>query len=197
MLGRALIRLTLAARCVACLWLAMHLATTAPSDYPVLAQAFAIYAVTDGALALLLALLTLMAHLPGAISVVAMVGGVIRVGAALTIWWGPGIPHFGLTTVLYLGVLATLGLLFGIIQILEARRLQRRIGQNPLSVILIGIGIGTIALAVVALIVNPLPIVLGRLLIFGTLVEALALLAVALRVGDLQRRVTVGERTAP
>jgi hypothetical protein len=196
MLGRALIRLTLAARCVACLWFSLHLARTAPSDYPVLAQAFAFYAMADGALALLLAVLTFIGRMPGAISVVAMVGGLIRVGAALAVWWGPGIPDFALTIVLYLGVLATFGLLFGIIQIVEARALHRRIGRNPLSVILMGIGIGTIALAAVALIVNPLPIVLTRLLILGAVLEALALLAVALRLGDIQRRATVSERTA-
>ena len=138
----------------------------------------------DGVLALLLGAFALSARVPAAISVVAIVGGLIRVVAALAIWLGPGIPFFALTLVLYVGVLATLGFLFGLIEIVAGARLEQSVGRNPLSLVLVLEGLATATLGVVAFFAEPEPSTVRRLLMIGAALEALGLLVVAVRVGS-------------
>jgi hypothetical protein len=188
MISRLLVRLVLIARSILCLAFAWYLGAVAPPSPPSVARVFALFAMADGVLALVLGPLALSARVPAAIAVVAIVGGLIRVAAALAIWLGPGIPFFALTLVLYVGVLATLGFLLGVVELVEAARLERRVGRNPVSLILVLEGLATAILGVVAFFAEPEPSTVRRLLIVGAALEAFGLLAVALRVGELQAR---------
>jgi len=124
-----------------------------------------------------------------------MVGGVIRVCAALAIWYGPGIPYFAVTFVLYVGLLATLGFLLGLLELGEATRLWGDAGWRPLSVLLALEGCATVLLAVVAFFTTPQAIAVSRLLVAGAVLEAFALVAVALQ-GAARPQETVRARVA-
>ena len=113
------------------------------------------------------------------IAAVAVAGGLIRVSAALAIWYGPGIPYFAVTFVLYVGLLATLGFLVGLLELGEATRLWGDAGWRPLSVVLALEGCATVLLAIVAFFARPQPTTITRLLVAGAVLEAFALLAVA------------------
>src|SRR5919199_1025265 len=113
-MSRALMRLALVARCILCLAFAWYLGTMAPPSPPSVARVFALFAMADGVLALVLGPLALNARVPGAVA----------------IWLGPGIPFFAITLVLYVGVLATLGFLLGVVEVAEAARLERKVGRN-------------------------------------------------------------------
>lgn len=119
----------------------------------------------------------------------------IRVGAALAIWYGPGIPYFAVTFVLYVGVVATLGFLVGLLELGEATRLWGAAGWRPLSVLLALEGCATVLLAIVAFFATPQPATISRLLVAGAVLEAFALLAVALQ-GAARPQATAVARTA-
>jgi hypothetical protein len=176
-----LLRLSLVARCVISVALAWHFATTKPSTPPEIARAFAPFTFIDGILALVVAGLVLSEGWRKGLAVIAVLGAFVRITAALAIWYGPGIPYFAVTFVLYVGLLATLGLLIGLVELGEAVRLWSDIQWRPLSLLLALEGAATLVLAIVALFATPDPLMISRLLVAGAVLEAFALLAVALK----------------
>ena len=190
-----LLRLVLIARCLVSLGLVWLFESAKPATPPAIVTAFAPYAFIDGVLALIVAALAISAGWRKGIAAVAMVGGVIRVCAALAIWYGPGIPYFAVTFVLYVGLLATLGFLLGLLELGEATRLWGDAGWRPLSVLLALEGCATVLLAIVAFFTTPQPIAVSRLLVAGAVLEAFALLAVALQ-GPARPQETVRARVA-
>ena len=176
-----LLRLVLIARCLVSLGLVWTFESVKPSTPPAIVTAFAPYAFLDGVLALIVAALAIGAGWRKGIAAVAMAGGLIRVTAALAIWYGPGIPYFAVTFVLYVGLLATLGFLVGLLELGEATRLWGDAGWRPLSAVLALEGCATVLLAIVAFFTRPQPTTITRLLVAGAVLEAFALLAVALQ----------------
>jgi hypothetical protein len=177
----ALLRLTLVARCVVSLALVKHFGSARPSTPPDIVSAFAPYAFIDGVLALIVAGLALSAGWRKGFAAIATFGGLVRIGAALAIWGGPGIPYFAVTFVLYIGLLATLGFLLGLLELGEATRLWPDVKWRPLGILLALEGSVTVLLAIVAFFTTPEPITVSRFLVAGAVLEAFALLAVALK----------------
>lgn len=176
-----LLRLSLVARCVVSVALAWHFAAAGPSTPPEIARAFAPYTFVDGVLALIVGGLVLSEGWRKGLAAIAALGALVRITAALAIWYGPGIPYFPVTFVLYVGLLATLGLLVGLLELGEAVRLWSDIQWRPLSILLALEGGATLILAIVALFATPDPLTISRLLVAGAVLEAFALLAVALK----------------
>jgi hypothetical protein len=176
-----MLRLTLLARCLVSVALAWHFASARPSTPPDIASAFAPYTFCDGVLALIVAGLVLSEGWRKGLATIAILGGLVRISAAVAIWYGPGIPYFAVTFVLYVGLLATLGLLIGLLELGEAARLWSDIDWRPLSILLALEGCATLILAVVAFFAMPEPVTTSRLLVAGAVLEAFALLAVALK----------------
>lgn len=189
------LRLVLIARCLVSLGLVWLFQSAKPSTPPAIVVAFAPYAFIDGVLALIVAALVISAGWRKGIAAIAMFGGLIRVSAALAIWYGPGIPYFAVTFVLYVGLLATLGFLIGILELGEATRLWSAAGWRPLSVVLALEGCAIVLLAIVAFFATPDPVTISRLLVAGAVLEAFALLAVALQ-GDARPQATAAARAA-
>jgi len=106
----------------------------------------------------------------------------IRVCAALFVWFGKGMLSFPITLVLYLGVLATLAFLLALMRLSAAGRLYVELGKNPWTLVLIAQGVLIGALAAVAFFAAPDAARASRLLAFGEVINAMALLAVGLRV---------------
>lgn len=176
-----LLRLVLVGRCLVSLALAWHFASTRPTTPPEIVRAFAPFTFVDGALALVLAALVLSEGWRKGLVAIAMLGGLIRITAALAIWYGPGIPYFAVTFVLYVGLLATLGVLVGLLELGEAARLWSDIDWRPLSILLALEGFATVILAIVAFFATPEPVTISRLLVAGAVLEAFALMSVALK----------------
>jgi hypothetical protein len=190
-----LLRLVLIGRCLVSLGLVWLFESAKPSTPPAIVTAFAPYAFIDGVLALVVAALAISAGWRKGIAAVAVAGGLIRVSAALGIWYGPGIPYFAVTFVLYVGLLATLGFLVGLLELGEATRLWGEARWRPLSVLLALEGCATVILAIVAFFATPEPTTISRLLVAGAVLEAFALLAVALQ-GATRPQITAGARAA-
>ena len=190
-----LLRFVLIGRCLVSLGLVWVFESAKPSTPPAIVTAFAPYAFIDGVLALIVAALAISAGWRKGIAAVAMAGGLIRVSAALAIWYGPGIPYFAVTFVLYVGLLATLGFLLGLLEMGEATRLWDAAGWRPLSVILALEGCATVLLAITAFFTTPQPTTISGLLVVGAVLEAFALLAVALQ-GAARPQATAGARAA-
>lgn len=188
-----LLRLVLIARCIVSLGLVWHFQSARPSTPPAIVTAFAPYAFIDGVLALIVAALAMSAAWRKGIAAIAIGGAVIRIGAALAIWYGPGIPYFAVTLVLYVGLLATLGFLVGLLELGEATRLWGDAGWRPLSVLLALEGCATVLLAIVAFFTTPKPLTISHLLVAGAVLEAFAVLAVALQ-GVAHPRATASAR---
>ncbi|HJP85717.1 MAG TPA: hypothetical protein VJ852_06985 [Gemmatimonadaceae bacterium] len=149
---------------------------------PSILHSFAAFSAIDGVLALLLAVLILAAGWYRVLAALAGVDGLIRVCAALFVWFGKGMLSFPITLVLYLGVLATLAFLLALMRLSAAGRLYGELGKNPWTLVLIAQGVLIGALAAVAFFAAPDPARASRLLAFGEVINALALLAVGLRV---------------
>lgn len=176
-----MLRLILVARCLVSVALAWHFASARPSTPPEIVKAFAPYTFVDGILALVVAGLVLSEGWRKGLAAIATLGGLVRITAALAIWYGPGIPYFAVTFVLYVGLLATLGLLVGLLELGEAARLWSDIDWRPLSILLALEGCATLILAVVAFFATPEQVTISRLLVAGAVLEAFALLSVALK----------------
>ena len=176
-----LLRLVLVARCIVSLALVWFFVSARPSTPPEIVRAFAPFAFIDGVLALIVAGLAMTAGWRMGIAAIAVFGGIVRVAAALAIWYGPGIPYFAVTFVLYVGLLATLGFLVGLLELGEATRLWRDARWRPLSIVLAVEGCATVGLAIAALLTTPQPITIGRLLVAGAVLEAFAVLVVGLK----------------
>jgi hypothetical protein len=182
-----LLRIVLLVRCLVALAFAWHLHVAAPATFPTLAQAFVPYTTADGVLALLLALLSLGAGWHRGLAGVAAVDGLYRLAAAYVLRLGPGIPYVAVTLLLYVGLLATLGFLVGLAELVEATRLYRETGRSPMSTALGAAGLATVALGAVAFLIAPVPSSSRMLLMVGAVLQAVVLLAVAIGAGGVKR----------
>ena len=176
-----LLRVVLVARCLVSLALVWFFASAKPSTPPEIMTGFAPYTFTDGVLALILAGLALSAGWREDLAAVVAFGGSIRVAAALAIWYGPGIPYFPVTFVLYVGILAALGFVLGVLELGEAGRLRADVGWRPWNIVLAVEGCATVLLAILAFFTIPEPIAVSRLLVAGAVLEAFAVLAVGVK----------------
>jgi len=103
-----------------------------------------------------------------------LMDAVIRLASAAAIRWWPGLPYYGLTVVLFSGVLAALGALVGVFQLAIARQIGRRGGRRVLRLALGMMGGAFIVLAIVSFGRNVSPSTTGRLMAAEALVQALA-----------------------
>lgn len=182
-----LLRVALLVRCAINVVFACYLVAVGPASIPALARAFLPYAAADGVVALGLAVLVLWVGWHAGVAMVALIDGLIRVFAALVLWFGPGTPEFPVTAVLYIATLATLGFALGVFELGEARRLRREIGRNPVSVALVVAGNATIVLAAFAFFAIPRAGLSRNLLVVGAVIEAAALLVTMIGAGRPQR----------
>lgn len=176
----ALLRLVLLVRCAVDLVFAWRIHQATPTTFAALLRSFEPFAVTDGMLALVLAPLVLAELWGAGASVVAVVDGLIRVGWAAMIRWGPGIPYFAVTIVLFSGLLATLGALVGVFQLAVAVQLRRRTGSTASGLALGVLGGVFILLAVVSFQFDVSPTTTGKVLLGSTLLQALAFAVMAI-----------------
>jgi hypothetical protein len=181
------LRVVLVLRALVCLIFAGYFASA--TSLPALIERFADYAMADGLLALLLAVLAVPAPLPNGIAAFGAIDGLIRVAAALAVYLGPGIPYFAVTAVLYMGILATLALLLGILVLTGAERLNKELGWNLVSALLLLEGLATVVFAVAAFLLTPYADVVRVFFIVGVLLEAIPLLTVAARLASIERGV--------
>jgi len=177
----ALLRAALIARCIASVAFVGWMSAT-PASYVAILRPFGWFALVDGVLALATAALALgIPVLRGGVALVAALNGLWLIAAAAALWLGPGIPDFGLTLVLYVGLAAVCALFVGLLRLNEARRLARVAGRNSLSAALSVAGIASAAFGVAAFLMQPSPEVARWLLMTAAAIEGLALFAVALR----------------
>ena len=150
------IRVTIFVRAALDTVFAVYLLSVRPDTIELLATVFLRFVLLDGLLAIVLALLVLRAGWRPGIAAVAAFDGGVRIAAGIGLWLSPGI-EFPVTLLLYIGVLATLAFIAGIVDLGESRRLRMQIGRNPLSIGLLLAGVATIVLAVVAFVGVPTP----------------------------------------
>lgn len=174
----AALRGVLITRCLVCLFFAWQLAQGSPPSVADLAGVFSKFVLTDGVLAIVLAVGVRGAGWDGAISAIAALDGGMRLAAFLILYFAPGIPGFAVTLVVFAALLAVFGLFFGVLDILEARRLRRETGFEGLGAILGVAGLGTIALAVVQFFIQPSVVGYRNTFIAGVVLQALTMLAV-------------------
>jgi len=152
------------------------------STFAELLVPFMWFAGVDGVLSLLMAMLVIgIPLMRRGFAMIAALDGVWLVAAALTLHFGPGVPDFGLTLVLYLSVAAVCAFFVGVLKVSGARNLHKRVGRDALSASLLIAGVASCALGVGVFFMRPNPDVLRHLLTFGAAIEGLALLAVAFR----------------
>jgi hypothetical protein len=173
------LRAALLARCLVSLVFAWHLHGARLASAPELADIFRTFVMVDGVLALAVAVLVLEARWHKALAALAAGDGLIRLAAYAALRFGPGIPYFAVTLVLYAGLLAAMGFFFGVLELVEANRLRRLARSNPLVVVLCLGGLATIALAATQFLMEPSPAHYRLVLIAGAVLESLVLFAVA------------------
>lgn len=181
-MGPALIRAVLVARCVVSLVFAIRLGMAQPGSHIAFVGPFIWFATADGLLALAMAGLAITVPvLHGSFMLVAVVDGLLLLGAALALRLAPGIPYYFVTLVLYIGIAGICALLVGLLKLLAARRLERETGGNALSGALAVAGIASIAFGAAAFFMHPEPTTSKWLLMAGALFEGVALMVAALR----------------
>lgn len=187
-----LLRLALVGRSIldfACVWYLARLTHPSP---PAVAEAFVAFALLDGIAAAVLAVLSISARLPCGIAALAALDALLRIIAGSALHFGPGIPYFPITLVLYLGILVAFAFAFGIAEIVEARRLEREFGWSPLTVGIAVAGVVTLAIPVAQLTIFPEPERLPLLFAIGLSLQAVTMLglAITVRADRLPHRVT-------
>lgn len=180
----SLLRATLILRCIVSLIFAGYLVVARPSTLPDILSAFGKFSITDGALSLFLAIVILVAGWYRGLAALAALAGLVRIAAALGVRMAPGMPGFPVTLMLYIGILATLVFLLGLLRLSAARRLHGQLGGNPWTVVLIVQGVAVAVIAVMAFVATVSPTGMRELLALAEAINAFALLAVALRVGQ-------------
>lgn len=181
-LGRVLIRAVLVARCAVSFVFAARVGVAPASSHSEFVDPFIWFATVDGMLALGMGGLALtIPVLHGSFVRVAVLDGLVLLGAALALQLAPGIPYYFVTVVLYLALAGVFVLLIGLLKVVAAQRLERRIGGNALSGALAVAGFASIAFGVAAFLMRPEPDTVKWLLMAAALLEGLALLVAALR----------------
>jgi hypothetical protein len=177
-----LIRAVLIARCVVSLVFAARLGFDPVSSNVAFVNSFIWFATVDGLLALAMGGLALtIPVLHGSFVRVAVLDGLLLIGAALTLRLAPGIPYYFATVVLYIGLAGVFVLLIGLLKLVAARQLERRIGGNALSGALAVAGFASLAFGAAAFVMHPEPTTVKWLLMAGALIEGFALFVAALR----------------
>jgi len=174
-----LLRVVLLARCLLDLVFAVRIYRLAHPSTIDLSEAFAPFALLDGIAAFAVAAVAFAAWLPRGIVILAATDAVVRLAAANALHFGPGIPYFPMTIVLYVGLLAAVALAFGIAEELEAREIEHELGRNPLSITLAIAGAATIGLAVAQVALLHVADALQDLLTIGIALQALTTLVIA------------------
>ena len=175
-----LLRVALIGRCildVAFVWYFARLTHASPS---VVADAFAAFGLLDGIAAAVLAVLSVSAQIPYGIAVLAATDAVLRIAAGSALHFGPGIPYFPVTLVLYLGILVAFAFGFGVAELIEARRLEREFGWSPLTVGIAIAGAVTLVVPVAQMTIVPDLERLPLLFEIGVLLQAMTMLALAI-----------------
>jgi len=114
------------------------------STFAELLVPFMWFAGVDGVLSLLMAMLVIgIPLMRRGFAMIAALDGVWLVAAALTLHFGPGVPDFGLTLVLYLSVAAVCAFFVGVLKVSGARNLHKRVGRDALSASLLIAGVAT------------------------------------------------------
>ena len=174
----AALRAALIARCLVCLFFAWRLAHASPTSATDLAGVFSQFVLADGLLAIALAVVVRGAGWDWAISAIAALDGAMRLAAYLVLYFAPGIPGFAVTLVVFAALLAVFGLFFGVLDIIEAKRLRSETGFKGLGAILGIAGLGTIALAVVQFFIQPSVAGYRNVFIAGVVLQALTMLTI-------------------
>jgi len=173
------LRVILMVRCILDLVFAWRIYRVTDVAFVDLADAFAPFALFDGVVAFVVAVVAFAAWLPRAIVVLAATDAMLRLAAANALHFGPGISYFPMTIVLYIGLLAAFVLAFGIAEAVEALQIERQLGRNPLSIALAIASVATVALAVAQFSLLHVPSALKNLLTIGIALQGLSMLAVA------------------
>jgi hypothetical protein len=173
------LRASLVVRSLVCIFFSWTFWETHVTSAPDLAQLFATFVLADGALALIIAGLLLVAGWHKAIVGIAAMDGLMCLAAYVALHFGPGIPYFAVTLVLYTGLLAAFGFSFGVLDIFEASRLRRGSGAPGLRAILVAAGLGAIVLAITQFFMNPTIPNYEHILTAGAALQALTMLALA------------------
>jgi hypothetical protein len=180
------LRAALVGRALVCAFVAWRILDLAPATASSLADAFREFVLIDGVLALIVALLVFTTRWHRGVAGLAALDGVFRLAAYWALVYGPGIPDFAVTFVVYAGLLAIGALSFGVLDVFEANRLRREPGVRRLAFVLAAAGVGTIVLAVAMFFMNPAIANYRTTLIVGVALQGLTMLAVAVLAGDAQ-----------
>jgi hypothetical protein len=177
---RLLIRAVFIARGVVSVLFAAWLGAESGSHLALISP-FIWFATVDGILAICMGALALaVPALHGMFVLVAIVDGLVLLAAALTLRIAPGIPYYFVALVLYVGLAGIFALCIGLLKVIAARQIQRKVGGNALSGALGLAGLASIALGAGAFFLHPEPATGRWLLIAGALTEGFALLVAAL-----------------
>ena len=174
-----LLRTVLIVRCLLDLAFAWRVQGVADPSGIDLADVFAPFSLLDGIAALMVAIVGFPARLPPSIVLLAAADGTLRIAASAALHFGPGIPYFPVTAVLYVGVLAALGVAFGIGEEVAARQIEHEGGWNRLSIALAIAGAATVALGVTEFALLHSPRAFANLLTSGLAMQAMTMLAIA------------------
>jgi hypothetical protein len=108
------LRAALVGRALVCAFVAWRILDLAPATASSLADAFREFVLIDGVLALIVALLVFTTRWHRGVAGLAALDGVFRLAAYWALVYGPGIPDFAVTFVVYAGLLAIGALSFGV-----------------------------------------------------------------------------------
>lgn len=183
------LRLALLLRAAIGITFALYLAAIRPTTAQELLSVFARYAFADAIAGLFTIALTLGLHLRTDLIAIVIVGSLFRLAAALAVWFAPGIPYFAVTFVLYIGLLATLGFVNGLLDLIEARHMRAEGVGSSIHRFVLFEGLAVLILSVLAFLLTPFPATVSTLLIIGALLEAASLVFLAVRPTAAWRRI--------
>ena len=178
------LRAVLVARALLCAVVAWRIREVAPATASGLADLFREFVLIDGVLALIVALLVFTTGWHRGVAGIAALDGLLRLGASFALVYGPGIPDFAVSFVLYAGLLAIFAMFFGVLDVFEASRLRREPGRRRLALVLTATGVGTIVLAVTMFIMDPAIANYRNMLTAGAALQGVTMLAIAILAGS-------------
>lgn len=167
-------RAVLGARCTWNAAFLVYLLLVAPVGLPSLVRAFAGFALVDGSLGLVMAGLARTLPVRDWVWPMAVVDGVARVGLGLLVLLVPGLPSYVVTLVLYLCVVATVGIVVGLLEA-AAEWLRTAVGGRRRAHVLGVAGIAFAGAVALGVALHPGPGELRALLGAGALIQAAAL----------------------
>lgn len=142
---------------------------------------FIVFAFADGTLAVVMASLASNTRLlRGTFVAAALVDGIVLLAASITLLVGSGIPDTRLLLALHIGIAVTCFSLVGVVRLLVARRLYRRLVGNVLSVALVIAGLASAALGTAELFIPPNAALAKQFLLAAVVLQGVALLLPAI-----------------